>query len=806
MNDDHQCLPERPQQRQEEVSALVRRLAEAEAALRAVVSSEVDAVIDPESARPILLRSAQESLSETEGRYRRLLSRMSAMVFEIDNDGTTLFVNEAILAITGYHPEELLGCNWWELFCPGPLAPQVPRLYAQLQGGDVTNYELIIQARNGTSITLDLNSANRYAPDGNLCTVLGFGIDITRRKQAEQALRESEARYRAISTLTSDYVYALHVHPDKTLTVEWMTDAFVRITGYTPETLERRGGWFTLIHPDDMNYAWQRLQTILSGEVDVSEFRIVTQTHEARWVRDYAHPTWDAAQGRVVHILGAVQDITARKQAEEALQLSQARFAGIIDVAEDAIISIDVNQRITLFNPGAERIFRYAAHEVIGQPIDILLPERFVNIHQRHVAAFVKAPSNARRMDDRRNLLGRRQDGTEFPLEAAIAQFTIGNERVITVVLHDVTAQREAQQTLHRTNEQLSSLVAELEQRNREMTILSEMGDMLQACTTIEEAYAVIARFARELFPEESGALCILRSSPNIAEAVVMWGDHLSTMSVFTPDDCWALRRGRIHLVDNLVTDLPCAHTDLTEPSSSLCVPMMAQGKSLGVLHLSRHPFSADLAPALRLRLIESRRQLAVTMAEHVALALSNLKLQETLRNQAIRDPLTGLYNRRYMEESLERELHRATRNRYPIGVIMVDIDHFKHFNDTFGHDAGDTLLRAVGTFLQNSVRAEDIACRYGGEEFALIMPEATEEVTAARAETIRVSIRRLTIEHLNQPLGPITISAGVAIMPSHDISVGAALRRADKALYQAKRAGRDRVVIDRSMPPGTTL
>src|ERR1041384_3945577 len=124
-------------------------------------------------------------------------------------------------------------------------------------------------------------------------------------------------------------------------------------------------------------------------------------------------------------------------------------------------------------------------------------------------------------------------------------------------------------------------------------------------------------------------------------------------------------------------------------------------------------------------RSVETRQRFVMTVAEHIALALANLKLRETLRSQSIRDPLTGLFNRRYMEESLEREMRRASRGRHPVGIIMLDLDHFKKFNDSYGHDAGDALMRIVGNTLQRSIRAEDIACRYRGEGFTFILPEA---------------------------------------------------------------------------------
>jgi diguanylate cyclase (GGDEF)-like protein len=187
---------------------------------------------------------------------------------------------------------------------------------------------------------------------------------------------------------------------------------------------------------------------------------------------------------------------------------------------------------------------------------------------------------------------------------------------------------------------------------------------------------------------------------------------------------------------------------------------------------------------------------MATVMAEQVGLALGNLKLRETLRNQSIRDPLTGLFNRRYMEESLEREVSRASRNKTSVAIIMVDIDHFKRFNDTFGHQAGDVLLRGLGDFLNRSTRGQDIACRYGGEEFALVLSDSSLNGALLRAERMRQEIKLLNVQYAGQLLGAISISMGLAIFPDHGTTISEVLQAADQALYRAKREGRDRVFV----------
>jgi diguanylate cyclase (GGDEF)-like protein len=214
---------------------------------------------------------------------------------------------------------------------------------------------------------------------------------------------------------------------------------------------------------------------------------------------------------------------------------------------------------------------------------------------------------------------------------------------------------------------------------------------------------------------------------------------------------------------------------------------MQAQGETLGVLHVqSQHEENLD----------EAKRQLAYTVVEQAGMALSNLKLREALREQSIRDPLTGLYNRRYMEEVLKQQLSRVTRQLHPLGIIMIDIDHFKLFNDTHGHAAGDALLRELSRFLQSHIRGEDIACRYGGEEFTLIMPDASLEAARQRAELLRQEARHLRWRDAGQSHEAITLSAGIAIYPQHGRTIENVLRAADAALYQAKQEGRDRVIV----------
>jgi diguanylate cyclase (GGDEF)-like protein len=387
--------------------------------------------------------------------------------------------------------------------------------------------------------------------------------------------------------------------------------------------------------------------------------------------------------------------------------------------------------------------------------------------------------------------------GRRVPLEVSTRLMSHEGKPIeVQGIARDITERKQAEAALEQANMKLARWVVELEQRTLHITLLSEMGDLLQSCITAGEAYAVITQFAQKLFPAGSGVLGVLNVPKNLVEVVAAWGESPSGQRTFEPENCWALRRGRVYLMEAPGSGLLCGHVDPSLSTGYLCVPMMAQGEPLGVLHLQgglSGPSQPDGSPG---RVRESQHRLAVSVAEHIALALANLKLQETLRSQAIRDPLTGLFNRRYMEESLEREVRRAARSGTPLGIIMLDIDRFKRFNDAFGHEAGDALLGALGNFLRAHIRAEDIACRYGGEEFTLILPDASLDATRERAEQLREAVKELNVLHRGGSLGPVTLSLGVAVFPDHGSTGEAVLLAADGALYRAKHAGRDRVVV----------
>jgi diguanylate cyclase (GGDEF)-like protein/PAS domain S-box-containing protein len=502
---------------------------------------------------------------------------------------------------------------------------------------------------------------------------------------------------------------------------------------------------------------------------------------------------------KVVGIVGLHRDITRRKEAEQKLRQSEANLAAAQRIAHFGSVELDlIDLDAPEKNPvrWSEEVFRIFGHEPGG--VEPSRREFFLLVHPdereevRQSLDYALREARPYAIDFRIV----RPDGAERNIhergDIIFDPKTRKPQRLVGSV-QDVTERVQAEIRLNNANQELAEKVQELERRTKEINLLSEMGSRLQSCKDAEEAYLQISSTAEKLFPEWSGALCVTSASRTAVETVADWGQTGQGERVFAPDDCWALRQGHLQSFRRGEKASACRHLDLANVTESLCVPFMAQNEALGIVSLQMRIGQEHQEHAPRSS-GEPERQLAEVLAKQVALALGNLKLKESLKNQSICDPLTGLFNRRYMEESLEREFSRANRNKSSVAILMMDLDHFKRFNDTFGHQAGDTLLRALGDLLKRSTRGQDIACRYGGEEFVLVLTDSNLAGAVQRAEILRQQVKQLSVEYAGQLLGAVSVSVGVAFFPDHGTTMSDVLRASDQALYCAKREGRDRV------------
>lgn len=344
--------------------------------------------------------------------------------------------------------------------------------------------------------------------------------------------------------------------------------------------------------------------------------------------------------------------------------------------------------------------------------------------------------------------------------------------------------QVSSERRLQIANGELHTNSRSLQERSEVIELLGGMAHRMQAARTDDELSQIIRVFVPRVLPKLPGALYAHNNSRNLLVPVAAWGELEAFPDGFAPEQCWALRRGQSHCVTAPGGDIVCGHAGAQEIYH--CEPLLAGGEVIGVLYLQGRVEA------------ESRFPLTV-LTENISSALVNHRLQRSLREQTIRDPLTGLFNRRYMEEALALEIARASRSGAPLSLVMCDIDHFKRFNDEFGHDAGDAVLQAVAAEMRSRFRDGDVVCRYGGEEFTVIAPGTSAEALMNRVEAVRQAISELNIQRNGSTLGSTNMSFGIATWTNAMARDGSTLMQAaDSALYQAKREGRNRVLISR--------
>ena len=566
------------------------------------------------------------------------------------------------------------------------------------------------------------------------------------------------------------------------------------MTGYAKEEFESRAiKWTDLILPADRDSAKRALVAALSGNrAYTREYRISSKAGKLVWVHERSRIAC-RNDGAIECITGLFFDITDRKDLERSLHTAERDLRLVIDNVPAVMFKGYLDGSVEFFDSKVETIVGHRAGSFGRQGLrwtDLIVEE------DRHPArqAFIHALKTSKAYV--REYRVRSAHGTSVWIHerSHIVCDDAGRPESVSGLFFDVTDRKEleaavAQRTaeLQQANEHLAVWAGELEHRNSEINLLGQLGDLLQSCNTSAEALAGIERFLPKFFPADSGALYVFGESPVTLEAAAVWGQRPPGQRVFSVDECWGMRRGRAHGREEILSGFRCRHVGPGD-GPYVCVPMTAHGSALGVLHVLLDPLAPEQWDA--------RQQAGVRVAEHLALALAKLKLQETLQHLSVRDPLTGLYNRRYMEETLMRELRRAERQGTHLGLIMLDIDHFKRFNDTLGHDAGDALLRELGALLQRQVRTGDVACRYGGEEFIVILQDVPPDLPRQRAERIREAAKEMRVRHGDRDLDSVTLSLGVAMFPEQGGFPDLLMRSADVALYRAKQEGRDRVCV----------
>ena len=553
-----------------------------------------------------------------------------------------------------------------------------------------------------------------------------------------------------------------------------------------------REEWKGHIHPDDVQLAQRSMDEHIAGMTASYEahYRIAVGLDEWRWVMARARIVeWSTAR-RPLRLYGTLIDVHQERINQIALDEERQMLTTgpVVMVRARWVKGVS---RFVYVSANVSKLWGYEPSTLINMPSSMSL------VHPDDIA---------RLQDDFTNAMQEQTEGSlEVEVRLRMADGAYRWFRYSTMIdrqlserkgyFIDIDARKQAELEAATQRQRLQETVLQLEAAHGEGGVLQDTGDMLHATEDIQEAFNIIKLAALRLFPGWSGWIAASRDGSNELTVGAEWGlisKHLEHH--FNGRDCWGMRRGKPHAFFNLDHSVCCPHMRSIPPAELkpyICVPMAAHGETVGALHL----FCEHYIPTeAQMNDVQSR---ASRFAETLKLALSNLKLRTSLQDQAMSDGLTGLYNRRYMDETLAHELQRARRDQRPVSLAMIDVDHFKRFNDQYGHDAGDAVLKAIASVLQESVRGYDIACRYGGEELTLILPGCEVRDAEARVEQVRRAVERMQIRHGMVDLPHVTISAGV----SHANGGGAAalIRRADDALYEAKRGGRNRVVVSKA-------
>jgi len=606
---------------------------------------------------------------------------------------------------------------------------------------------------------------------------------ITERKKTAEALQRSEEHYRQLTENAGEAIFVVQDGE-----IRFMNPKGSELSGYPTEEMVSKP-FVKFIHPEDIDMVADRYLKRLKGEPvpQIYDFRIIREDGGIRWGElNAVSISWKDRPA----VLCFMNDITERKQMEGALRESEQRYRTLFESAAQGILIVDAKtMKFKYANPAICTMLGYSQEELTKMSVSDIHPESSLE----DVLAEFAAQARGEKILSTLPCL--KKDGTIVHADINAAKAIIDGKECNIGFFTDVTERKKAKDKIEQAQETLVILNNKLEERGRQNSLLSEMRELLQSCSTIQEVPTIVISYVAKVLPGTDGALFLLSNSRTDLQSVARWGDFPEDAdnNIFAPDACWGLRRGRVYAVEDMKIGPICPHLKQSSSTAYICLPLIGKGETLGLLHLGT---KRSVQEDDRQWNIAELKDTAIRFAEYLSLSIANIKLSEKLASQSIRDTLTGLFNRRYMEETIQREILRAARKQTKIGIVMADIDHFKQINDTYGHEAGDEFLMKLADFFKTKTRGSDIACRYGGEEFILILPESSVEDTYKRADYLREEIKKVKVYFRGQLLPSVTLSFGIATYPDHGIDTDELMRVADTALYKAKEEGRDRVIV----------
>jgi diguanylate cyclase (GGDEF)-like protein/PAS domain S-box-containing protein len=728
------------------------------------------------------VRATDEQLQRLAREQQVILDNAAAAVFMV-RDRVIERCNRGMEEMLGYAPGELIGKST-EIYHADHASwmAQGRRVYGAIEAGEVAEGELEIVRKDGQRIWI-MYRGRAVDPRDPTQGSIWVSQDITERKRTEAELE----RIRREQQIVFDNSPGGGVLLTRNRVIVSAAAGLEQALGHAPGSLvgQSTRGFFESDQAFEEFGAWA-YPVLATGQTAKGEREFLRSDGEPVpfYISGKALDPDDVSQG----VVWLMQDI--RQQQKDAAELDRARRElQIIFDNNIGAIAVVRDGRIERCSRGFLAMYGYEPGEVVGMSVDAFS----ASVDESQALGRTTTPELQAGHVVSGEFRYRRKDGSFGWLVyqgRALAPPDLDQGTIW--LCQDISALKAQETALRDSKTHVEESLHEVEHLNRQVTLLGELTGFLQACPSAQEAFACIGEFGPRLFPDSAGALFLADDDGRAWLEHGGWGGMGQAGESFGAGDCWALRRSRAYRVDAPAEALCCPHVraHAVHDRAYACLPLTAQGKTFGLLHLNHAPstLSADAA--------ERRHGMAVAMADQIALAIANVQLREQLLQQSIRDPLTGLFNRRHLQEALFRELARCKRERAPAALLMVDVDHFKRCNDRYGHPAGDAVLQAVAKVLEAHVRQGELACRFGGEEFAVLLPGCDLDGGLRVGARILEGVRALVPVHENRPLDRVTVSLGLAVFPQDGSTPQSLVEAADAALYAAKEEGRDRLAV----------
>jgi diguanylate cyclase (GGDEF)-like protein/PAS domain S-box-containing protein len=718
-----------------------------------------------------------------EAGWQTFIDSLINPILIIDNKGIILKLNKNAVDFFTESPEAVIGTKFCKFFFGTDIPPSYCPVAKSIKTGEQASLEYQLE-RLGK--WLRINSYPVPTADNKIHRILCIFEDLTELKKIEEEKTLIEDKYKMLFESIYDVVFII----DPNGIIKEVSPSFMQMTGYKPEQIIGKSlNDFDFLTPESRGKAMSELKNIIDGKPLKQEEYQVFSRHGGTGTGEVSgFPI--IRDNKITSIILLIHDITKRKETEEALRESEEKYRALADNPLVGFLIIQ-DGKYVFANDRVLKMHGYTADEIINAAHLSMLHPDYRDESVKTAVQVGKGEKPAGIIEQKRV----KKNGEFFWASTVITPIEYLGKSAVAETIIDITEEKNAQEAVKQARDNLEEALNQLERRNQQNRIIIEMRDMIEVTETMKELPPVIISNMKRLFPGSAGALFYRDPEKQDMEKIATWNEFPDDVdkSKIACQECPAYREGHPYIVDDTATADICPSMKNTTARLYTCIPIMERGDVIGLLHIRD---GESMSAEARKRLLIELKETSAPIFAYLSLSISNLRLTESLKNQAIKDPLTGLFNRRFLMETFTKEITRASRKKTNISIVMIDIDHFKKFNDEWGHAAGDELLTRLGKFFMENIRGSDIACRYGGEEFVILMPEMNSSAAFNRIDSMRQEVKKLQVYYDDQLLPHIALSMGISEYPTNGDDVDELLRLADEALYKAKQGGRDRVII----------